>query len=65
MILASLRMSGSCVEMMKFNGSINGDIYWGFCSISFAHLSHMLSHYAQLSSSILLRLFGHMTTPME
>ena len=53
MIFASLRMSGSCVEMMEFNG----DIYWGFCSISFPHLLHMLSNYAQL--------FGHMTTPME
>ena len=26
MILASLRISGSCVEMMEFNGSINGGI---------------------------------------
>ena len=31
MIPASLRMSGSCVEMMEFSGSMNGDIYLRFC----------------------------------
>ena len=46
------------VEMMEFNGSMNGGIYFGFCFIRFPHLSHMLSHYAQLSSSKQLRLFG-------
>ena len=58
MILASLHMSGSCVEMMESSGSMNEGIYLGFCLIRFPHLSQMLSHYAQLSSSILLRLFG-------
>ena len=27
MILASLPTNGRCVEMMEFNGSINGGIY--------------------------------------
>ena len=47
MILASLCISGSCVEMMEFNESMNGSIYLVFCLIRFPHLSHMLIHYAQ------------------
>ena len=29
MILVSLRLSGSCVEMMEFSGSMNGGILLG------------------------------------
>ena len=58
MILASLLTNGRCVEMMEFNGSINRGIYYMYllCLMRFRHLSHMLSHYAQLSSSMHARL---------
>ena len=60
MILASLRTNGRCVEMMEFNGYINGGIYFLLCLMRFRHLSHMLSHYAQLSSCMHARLSGSM-----
>ena len=48
MILASLRISGRCVEMMYD---------WRYLLIArFRHLSHMLSYYVQLRA----RLFGSM-----
>ena len=58
MILASLCISGRCVEMMLFNGSMN--MKMEVFTVRFRHLSHMLSHYVQLSSGIHARLFGSM-----
>ena len=58
MILASLRRNERCVKMMEFNGSINGGIYLKLCSMRIPHISHMISHYMQLSSSMHARLFG-------
>ena len=55
MLLTRLRTNGRCVEIMEFNGSMNV-VYL----MRFRHISHMLSHYAQLSSSMHARLFGSM-----
>ena len=57
MILASLRISGRCVEIMSYNGSMIGGIYLKFdFDIRFRHLSHMLRPYVLLYA----RLFGSM-----
>ena len=39
---------------------LSGGIYLKLCLMRFRHISHMLSHYAQLSSSMHARLFGSM-----
>ena len=54
MVLASLRLSGLCVEMISFSGSME------VLPVRFRHLSLMFSHYVQLSSSMHARLFGSM-----
>ena len=52
-------MSGNYVEMMEFNGSMNGGIL-EFCLMRFRHLLHILSHYTQLSCSKHTHLSGSM-----
>ena len=50
----------SCEPVHKGTLCGNDVIEWVFlqCIVRFRHLSHMLSHYAQISSSIHARLFG-------
>ena len=53
MILASMHISGRCVEMMSFNGSI-------YLIVRFRHLSHMLNHYVQLHARLFDSMRAHL-----